>query len=258
MAHSAEPDELRRDVREPWGIIPDVSHVIHLAAEFGRCNGNAFPQQMWTTATLGTHYATLFCKMIGAKLIFASSSEAYGSLADRFNPLQEDLLEQHVPHFLNEYSLSKWCNEQQIRMRFQDYLILRLFNVYGPSEPKHEYRSFISRLCAGEDLPVFAGERSWLYISDFVEAVCLLLAKDASGVYNVGSPFSFSNHGVAGMIRGEDVEVLETAETHNVHTKIPGISKLLSLGWSPKVSLVEGIAECLSVSSCPTGTVACS
>lgn len=261
LAHSAEPDEYRVDVTN-WREIQcnnDVTYfnvVVHLAAEFGRKNGDYYNERMWHAATIGTRNVVEVAKQNNAKLIFASSSEAYGDLADKYDRLSEDLLEREVPKFHNEYALSKWTGEQQVKMALPEdkRLILRIFNVYGPTEPKHSYRSFIAQLLSGERIPIYKGERGWLYISDFVDAVCLLIEKQATGVYNVGNPFSFSNHGIAADVCGEDVEVLDSPERGNVSRKVPDVSKLVALGWSHRVSVHEGVDNCLSASSCRTGT----
>lgn len=253
LAHSAEPDEYRVDITKRSEIdfpntVPALPNIIiHLAAEFGRCNGQLFYERMWQTATIGTRNIIWWAKECQAKLIFASSSEAYGTLADEHDVLSEDLLEHLAPKFHNEYSLSKWCGERQVRMHLTDYVIMRIFNVYGPTEPKHQYRSFISRLCSGQDVTIYDGLRSWLFIDDFVDAVCLLLGK--TGVFNVGSPHVFANWKVAEMAErldsNEPTIGCLAPEPSNVTRKVPNVSKLMALGWSPKVSLEQGIAECL-------------
>lgn len=247
LAHSAEPDEYRVDVAN-WRevCVADVTYfhiIIHLAAEFGRKNGNDYCERMWNTATNGTRNVIERAKRDNAKLIFASSSEAYGTLADEYEVLKEELLDTFAPNFLNEYSLSKWCGEKQVRMHLpaEQWLIMRIFNVYGPTEPRHQYRSFISRLCSEDKPHVYQGKRSWLYISDFVEAVRLLL--NQKGIYNVGSNDPVENQTVA-IIAGKYCD-FGRQEPYNVRNKVPDVSKLMALGWEPKVSLEQGIAECL-------------
>ena len=247
LAHSSEPDEYRVDInnwdemRSPDVHTQNLELIIHLAAEFGRKNGEMFTHRMWTTATIGTSNLIDIAKTVNCKLIFASSSEAYGSLADEHDVLKEDLLEHLAPNFHNEYALSKWCGERQVRMHLQNYLILRLFNIYGPTEPRHQYRSFVSRLCSGQDMQLYNGVRSHLFITDFLDAFCLLM--DKQGVYNIGSPYPMPNSEVA-ILAGRKL-MLRTNEKNNVFRKQPDISKLMSLGWQPKVSLEEGIRLCL-------------
>lgn len=243
LGHSQEKYAYSRvdinNIREMTASKFDI--IIHLAAEFGRNNGERFFERMWTTATIGTRNIIEMAKRQNANLIFASSSEAYGDLGDRFSPLSEDLLETHVPNFYNEYSLSKWAGERQVRMHLPErqWLIIRPFNIYGPTEPTHQYRSFVSRLCAGEDIPIFSGVRSWLYISDFVDAMCLLLEK--TGTYNIGSKCAYTNEEVARMV-GREAPSFKLAEPDNVGRKVPDVSKLESLGWKQKVSLEQGIS----------------
>src|SRR5438874_7563933 len=53
-------------------------YVYHLAAEFGRINGEEYYDTLWTTNVIGTRNILEIQKKAGFKLIFASSSEIYG------------------------------------------------------------------------------------------------------------------------------------------------------------------------------------
>jgi len=91
--------------------------VYHLAAEFGRMNGEDYYEQLWITNCVGTRNVIEACLKHKARLAFASSSEAYGD-ADRYasgrGDIAEDFLDRFAPGFHNEYALTKWANERQI------------------------------------------------------------------------------------------------------------------------------------------------
>src|SRR6185312_6829503 len=84
---------------------PDV--VYHLAAEFGRVNGEEYYEQLWRTNQIGTANIIKACKYYGSKLILAGSSEAYGD-SDQAT-LSEGYLDVYAPKFHNQYALSKWA-----------------------------------------------------------------------------------------------------------------------------------------------------
>ena len=96
LTHSGDPQYIRADVAEYHQLDhvygqahPDV--VYHLAAEFGRLNGEIYTEQLWRTAMVGTRNVLDLCSHYGAKLLFASSSEVYGDFDAEW--LHEDLTE---------------------------------------------------------------------------------------------------------------------------------------------------------------------
>src|SRR5882724_5226618 len=109
------PGEIRTDICE-WRQVKKAflssraQICYHLAGEFGRVNGDHYWEQLWRTNCIGTKNIIEACRNYNTRLIFASSSEAYGDLADRFPVLNEDLLNDtgiltihETPNFHNEY-----------------------------------------------------------------------------------------------------------------------------------------------------------
>ncbi len=189
LTHSNDPDIVRADVSirrqlheamDNFGYPFDI--VFHLAAEFGRINGEHFYEQLWSSNCIGTQNVIEECVRHNAKMVFASSSEAYG-LSEQYSngrALHEGLLDIHAPQYHNQYALSKRTNELQIctaaRNNNLDAIILRFFNVFGPPEKFSEYRSvacqFVYKILAG--LPVTVnkgGKRSHLWIGDWANTV---------------------------------------------------------------------------------------
>ena len=65
-------------------------YVYHLAAEFGRINGEEYYDTLWETNVIGTRNILEWQKKKGFKLIFASSSEIYGDI-------HKDILSEDLP-----------------------------------------------------------------------------------------------------------------------------------------------------------------
>ena len=84
------------------------------------------------------------------------SSEVYGDWPD---VMVETVMDDYEIKQLNDYALSKWTNEIQIRNSGMQYgtesVIVRLFNTYGPGEYYSPYRSVHCRFlyCALHGLP---------------------------------------------------------------------------------------------------------
>ena len=149
---------LRTDVKQPNYVRCDVGDirqiarifdkmgpfdaVYHLAAEFGRWNGEDFYEQLWRTNAVGTKNLLRLQEERRFRLIHFSSSEVYGDWDD---VMSEDVMEKHEIKQMNDYALSKWVNECQIRNSATQFgtesVIVRLFNTYGPGEYYSPYRS---------------------------------------------------------------------------------------------------------------------
>ncbi len=256
------PGERRMDITE-WHQVKDAIDIgcydicYHLAGEFGRMNGDHYHEQLWKANCIGTHNVIRACADRRVRLIFASSSEAYGDLADSFL-LSEDVLDECLPRFHNEYALTKFTNEQQIKIAIRNHglnaTILRFFNVYGPGEYYSDYRSvvclFIYRALKGLPVTVYHNsERSFLYIDDWVQAV----ARVAEVPTKSGEAFNIASTHKVNM--GELWQIVEAEvggysgkltriekEVGNVQSKSADVLKAVAaFGLKETVSLVEGI-----------------
>src|SRR5829696_2999179 len=181
LLHGADEQTIRADVtayRQLERLLEQtgpVDFVYHLAAEFGRHNGEEYYETLWQTNVIGTRNILELQRRHGFRLIFASSSEIYGDRHEEILheeiPLQRSII-QH-----NDYATTKWVNEVQImnfEKRYQSPIVrLRFFNAYGPGEHYHKYRSVVCLFCyrALHDQPytVYRGyKRVFMYIDDFI------------------------------------------------------------------------------------------
>lgn len=267
--HSGDDMFIRADVAEYRQLSRAFSEaepdcVYHLAAEFGRHNGEDFYEDLWRTGTIGTRNVLELCKGFGARLAFASSSEIYGEVEADW--LREDLDRAAVLQQPNEYALSKWTNERQV-VNFQrryglTAVRLRFFNAYGPGEEYTPYRSVVAQFChnalAGEPLKVFEGyHRTFMYIDDFTPTLANVCEAELKhGVYNIGGEDYRPVGELAGLILGltlpgdaitpEHVEFIPE-DLHNVRNKRPDISRAREeLDHNPTILLEEGVPKTLA------------
>lgn len=254
--------EIRTDVSEARQVERTFAEVkpevcYHFAAEFGRVNGQMYYEQLWKTNCLGTRNVIESCLKHGTRLIFSSSSEAYGNLADKGTLLESDI-ETFVPAFHNEYALTKWTNEQQIRTAIANHdleaTILRFFNVYGPGEFYNDYRSvvclFIYRVMKRLPVTVYTGtHRSFLYVDDWTRAVANVAERQTpSGeAFNIGSSEYVDLRTLYDLVIREVGSAakpltLVPREQSNIASKMPDTSKAIErLHLAESVNLREGI-----------------
>jgi len=239
-----------------WAL-PDV--VYHLAAEFGRMNGEDYYEQVWKTNAIGTKHVLRVAHAFAAKVVFASSSEVYGDLAPDGGLLQDT--EHYALHQTNDYALSKWVNELQClneaARHGTEIMRLRFFNSYGPGEFYHPYRSVVCLFCYsalhGIPYDVYRGYyRVFMFIDDFIPTLANACERFHAGeVINVGGAEYRSVEELSGIVLRtlgldptSDLYVNWFDEDkHNVVAKRPDIEKARKLlGHNPKTKLEEGVA----------------
>jgi dTDP-glucose 4,6-dehydratase len=261
LQHQADPKFIRADIQHYRQLeqmldqVGQVEYVYHLAAEFGRINGEEYYDTLWATNVIGTRNILELQRRRGFKLIFASSSEIYGDLhADILHedvPLQQSII-QH-----NDYATTKWVNEVQImnfEKRFNSPIVrLRFFNAYGPGEFYHKYRSVVCLFSyrALHDIPYTVYKnyhRVFMYIDDFIPTLANVCDNFKPGeVYNIGGTEFVSVEQMSNVLldyigRSDDLVTYMPEDKHNTLSKKPDVSKAArDFGHDPKITLEEGI-----------------
>lgn len=235
----------------------EYDYVYHLAAEFGRINGEEYFENLWATNVIGTRNILEFQKKRGFKLIFASSSEIYGD--QRSTILDEDLPLRSSVIQLNDYAITKWVNEKQI-MNFEKLygnrcVRLRLFNTYGPGEYYHKYRSVVAIFCycAICDIPytVYRNyHRVFVYLDDVIPTIAKVCERFNSGqVYNLGGQAYRSIEDLSSIVlnylKKDDRQVTYLEEDlQNVVNKKANIERTrIEFGYNPSIPLEVGIPK---------------
>ncbi len=259
LAHSSDDNYFRVDVGEYREVrdmfATKVDFVYHLAAEFGRLNGEQFYERLWRTNVIGTRNILEIQKRQEFGLIFASSSEVYGDVAA--TSLTEELTEEQPIQHRNDYAMTKWVNEVQIMNFEQRYgnrcVRLRFFNAYGPGEHYHRCRSVVCLFCYsalhGIPYEVYEGyHRVFMFINDFTPTLASVCDKfHAGSVYNIGGAEYRSVRELSDLIQSltnqhTDLATYLPEDKHNVVNKRPDITKAQqTFGHNPTTTLEDGI-----------------
>ena len=168
-------------------------YVYNCAAEFGRWNGEDFYENLWHTNVIGLKNIIRLQEKLKFRLIHFSSSEVYG---DWPNLMVESVMDEYEIKQMNDYAMTKWVNEMQIRNSSEQYgtesVVVRLFNTYGPGEYYSPYRSVNCRFiyCALNNRPwtVYQGHsRTSTYLSDTVTTLTNIVNNfKPNETYNIG------------------------------------------------------------------------
>lgn len=237
---------------------PDV--VIHTAGEVGRMRGEEFPQKMLYVNDIGVLNLARLCIDYDCKLVNFSTSEVYGRQLDRGKPVTEDAIDRgSVFQTTNVYAMSKLFGEAIVRHYVENYRLnavtVRPFMIYGPGEYPSKYRSaitnFVYQALTGRKITVHRGAvRAWCYITDFVDGIGKVMNLPRSKsyeAYNIGSDEYHTMEEVATIALEEaggdpgQMKVVEPPDQFMSLVKVASIAKAKSIGYSPRVTLREGI-----------------
>jgi UDP-glucuronate 4-epimerase len=244
---------MQEDIRNTKCIIewkPNI--VIHLAAMAGVRYSIQNPSLYTDININGFINIIEQCRLIGCRLIYASSSSVYG--LNTKVPFNED---DPIKKCNSPYAASKLSKEIFANMYSQLYNIetigLRFFTVYGPrGRPDMAPYKFITKIMNGEIIDKYGdgnSMRDYTYISDIVSGIisCITVKlKNNSEIYNLGNENPISLN-----------EFIETCEKvtgkkaiinymNNQDGDVPityaNISKAKEeLEYSPKVKILEGL-----------------
>lgn len=239
-----------RDLSLPYraeGLIKRArpEYVVHLAARYGRLLCADEPHKAVADNTASTTEIAAVCAELDIPVLYTSSSEVYG---DHGEDLISETSELRMPTTI--YGLSKRWGEEVLRLYSDDWCIVRMNMLYGPGQlggyGRCSLATFIKNAVAGKPYTVHRRTtRSWLYISDAVRALRLLIEDDARGIYNLGHtaaprPMTETAFLVAAMT-GEPAEI-EDPPPGQIKHKMYDIRKLRQrIDWEPEVGLEEGI-----------------
>lgn len=188
------------------------------------------------------------------RVIFASTAAAYGNVAEKDLPLQEDL--PLMP--LSFYGLTKVMVEHYLQLYHGlyglDYVVLRFANVYGERQGDKGEGGVISifakRVARGDDLTIFGDggqTRDFIYAGDIANGICKALTTESvNTVYNLSTQTETSLNNLVqifGRIVGKEMQPKygPSREGDIYRSMLAHEKAVSSLGWHPEISLEEGL-----------------
>lgn len=247
------------------GIIGQIYHLASPASPNIHSNKSyhALPFETMLANTTGTWKLAELAVQNNARMLFASTSEAYG------DPLEHPQKESYRGNVStigprSVYDEAKRFGETIMaaftRSRGLDGRIIRIFNTYGPRMARDDGRvvtEFIKAAKENKALPIFGDgqqTRSFCYVTDLIEGMERVMAyENGKGqVFNLGNPGEFTILELAKLVKEfthstAEIKIQEALPTDDPLKRKPNISKAKELlKWEPKVSLEEGLKQTIA------------
>ena len=200
------------------------------------------------------------CTKYKKKILFTSTSEVYGNL-------NKNKFKETDSRLYGPTSYSRWCyatakslSEHYIIAQSQEsnlkYLIIRLFNIYGPKLKGRVVDAFIKNALQSKNLLINGNGkqvRCFLYIDDCIDALYKLVSKNIKNeIFNVGQDkketildlakrvIKLTNSKSKIIIRSNQYKKYKGYQ--DIIRRIPDVSKLnKKIGFKPKFSFNEGL-----------------
>ncbi len=261
IAHIRVPEFSFRqlDIVEPFFVEEQVDFVYHLASPASPIDYLRLPLHTLKVGSYGTHHALGLAKKHRARFLTASTSEVYGD--PKVHPQAEDYWGHVNPigprgvydeaKRYAEALVMAYHNQQGV-----DTAIMRIFNTYGPRMRPFDGRAiptFMRQALQDQPITVFGDgsqTRSFCYVDDLIRGMIALAESGQHEPCNIGNPDEFTllelAHAVVDVCGSTSEIVFETLPTDDPQQRRPDISRAKDwLGWTPQVSLREGLQKTL-------------
>lgn len=229
--------------------------IMHFASPASPVAYGREPLATMTVNAFGIVHAAELAAATGARLIFASTSEAYGQPLEHpqretywgnVNPVGPRSVYDEAKRFSEALTMA-YHRYHQVDTR-----IVRIFNTYGPRLQSRDGRvisNLMTQALRGEDLTVYGDgtqTRSFCYVSDEVEGILRLARSNEHWPVNIGNPEEWTIldcarevlavTGSSSKIRFEPLPVDDPIQRR------PDITRARRLlGWEPKIDLKAGL-----------------
>ena len=248
---------MRHDVTFPLYV--EVDKIYNLACPASPVHYQHDPVQTTKTSVHGAINMLGLAKRVKARILQASTSEVYGD--PEIHPQTEDYWGRVNPIGIRScYDEGKRCAEtlffdywRQHKLRIK---VIRIFNTYGPRMHPNDGRvvsNFIVQALQGKDITLYGDgqqTRSFCYVDDLIDGMIAMMetGDDVTGPINVGNPGEFTMRELAELtlkLTGSKSKlVFMPLPQDDPRRRQPNIEEAKEkLGWTPKVSLEDGLKE---------------
>jgi dTDP-glucose 4,6-dehydratase len=235
-------------------LVKDVEIVVNFAAETHVDRSIANPKSFVETNFLGTYSLLESIRKYDKMFVHISTDEVYGDNSKKSFKENANL----IPG--NPYSATKASADLLVGSYVRTYgtncIITRCSNNFGPHQhPEKLIPKTIIRLLKNLKVPLYGDGnqiRSWIYVSDHVDAINSLIMKQKKGVYNIGAYNEISNKSVVEKIiqvlgkSQNQIEYVDDRPGHDKRYSIDSTKIQKTTGWKPKHNFDDALKETIN------------
>lgn len=241
-----------RDRKLVDSLVENCDEVYHLAAQINVDYGNEHPKETVDINIVGTLNLLEACKKYNKKMIFASSSEVYGTAR------KKSITETHQLDAQSVYAASKVGADRLCKAYADtfgvDVRILRNFNTFGPYQRCDSYGGviaiFVERALHNKPPIIFGTgeqERDYIWIDDALRGYELIAECGERGQpINIGSGKTVSVNFIAELVQrftGCPKPIHKEPRPGEVMRLCAGISKAKKLGFKPTTNFENNLFD---------------
>lgn len=222
-------------------LVTEIPNIIFHLGEYSRVE-QSFDDVaiVLDSNVVGTHAVLEYARNTGAKLVYAGSSTKFADAG--------------IGRDQSPYAWTKATNTELVRNYGEwyglNYAITYFYNVYGPGERGDSASGTVIGIFKDlfdRNLPLTVRQpgtqrRNFTHIADIVEGICMVGERGSGDEYGLGHPDSYSILEVAKMFN-TDITLLPERPGNRMDSKADVRRSELELGWKPKHTLPEYIAE---------------
>ena len=251
---------IKHNIIEPLQLIEGkIDFIFHLASRASPFDYQKYPVETALANSVGTDRMAKLALAKNARILFTSTSEAYGE--PREHPQKESYWGNVNPVGVRScYDESKRFGEALLMAYHREYSvdvkIVRIFNTYGPRMRLDDGRvipNFISQALENKAITIYGDgsqTRSFCYVDDLVDGIVKMMFLDSkeTGPKNLGNPREFTILETAELIKkitkSKSEFVYNELPKDDPTKRQPDISKARELlSWEPKVDFEDGLMK---------------
>ncbi|NTV23200.1 MAG: SDR family oxidoreductase [Nanoarchaeota archaeon] len=249
---------IEHNIIEPLRLIEGrVDKIYHLASRASPIDYQKYPVETALANSVGTHNLAKLAISKNAKLLFTSTSEAYGE--PREHPQKESYWGNVNPVGIRScYDESKRFGEALLMAYYREYgmniKIVRIFNTYGPRMRIDDGRvipNFITQALENKPITIYGNgkqTRSFCYVDDMIDGLVKMMESKEIGPKNLGNPKEYTMIETANIIKrltkSKSEFIYNELPKDDPTKRQPDISKAMEfLSWEPKVNFEDGLKK---------------
>jgi len=152
------------------------------------------PNKCQSSNYVSNKFLVDFLKKKKTKLIFISSSHVYANSNKKIN-------ENSKINPISRYAKFKLKSENYINKHLNNYLVIRVFNIYGKCQPKGYFISDIKeKIKNKKNIFINNSQRDFIHVDEVSRFLSFSIIRNLEGTFNLGSGKSYKLANIIMMI----------------------------------------------------------